>query len=306
VLVFASLLLMTASANAVTNLYFTRFEASEGYNPNNELVGQNGWVTDTLSYGGNGLTTNFLGTQAAYVGLFPLNPFDDLISVWQPLNFKPIESGLPIVEFSTLMSIIDSIAPDTNRDDFLWTVYNSQGSPLLTVDFFNGDANIYYSLGTNLLLATGVTFTNDVAYDFRIQMDFARNRWSATLSGTLLVTNQPIADPSQALDLADVDAVWWPLYRNYPGNNFMIFDNYKITADALPPVLLSALGHDTSGQFLLRLYGPSGNRYAIEASTDLLQWTSLKTNVVTDGYFDYIDPGARTNSSQYYRARAVD
>ncbi len=303
-LLLSALLLAAASASGITNVYYTRFEASEGYNYRlPELVGQNGWVCDSASYYGNGLRTNFLGTQAAYVGLVPLDPPDDFISVYQPLNFNPVQSGLPIVEFSTLMAIIDSTT--TNRDDFLWTVYNSEFSPLLTVDFYNGDLGVYYSLGTNELLYTGVDFTNGGSYDLRIRMDFAHNSWSATLSGALLVTDQPIAATYQALDLADIDAVWWPYNKNKPGDNFMVFDNYKVTADALLSAQLTGFGRDSSGQFLLRLSGPSGSRFAIEASTNFVQWTSLKTNVVTDGYFDYIDSVARTLSKRYYRAREV-
>lgn len=302
-LLASSLLLVAASASALTNVYFTRFETSEGYNYRNELVGQNDWVCDSASYGGNGLTTNFLGSQAAYVGLFPLAPPDVFISVWKPLNFYPVQSGLPIVEFSTLMAVIDSTT--TNRDDFLWTVYNSKGSPLLSIDFYNEGLGVWYGLGTNDLVYTGVDFTNDVPYDLSIRMDFVHNRWSATLSGTLLVTNQLLAAAGQPLDLADIDAVWWPLKQNKPGDNFMVFDNYKVTADALPPVRLASLGRDAGGQFLLRLTGPSGSQYAIETSADLTQWTPLKTNVVTDGYFDYIDSGARTLSQRYYRAREV-
>ncbi len=302
-LVSSFLLVAAGSAGAVTNVYFTRFESSEGYNYRNELVGQNGWVCDTLSFGGNGLTTNFLGTQAAYVGLFALDPPADWISVYQPFDFKPLERGLPLVEFSTVMAIIDS--SNTNWDDFLWTAYNSEGVPLFTLDFNNYDWTIKYGLGTNDPVDTGVQFTNDVPYDLRIRMDFAHNRWSASLGPVLLVTNVPIAGPKQALDLADVDAVWWPYYTNYPGDNFMVFDNYKVTADALPPVRLMSLGRDGTGQFLLRLTGPSGSRWAVEASTNLVQWTALKTNVVTDGFFDYIDSGARTLSKRYYRSREV-
>lgn len=303
-LLLSALLLAAASASAITNVYFTRFEASEGYDYRlPELVGQNGWVCDSASYYGNGLRTNFLGTQAAYVGLVPLVPPDDWISVYQPLSFKPIETGLPLVEFSTVMAIIDSTT--TNWDDFLWIAYNSSNAPLFRLDFNNYDWTISYGLGTNDPIDTGVQFTNDVPYDLRIRMDFAHNRWSATLGSALLVTNVPIAGPDQALDLADMDAVWWPYYKNYPGDNFMVFDNYKVTADALPPVRLASLGRDAGGQFLLRLTGPSGSRYAIEASGNLTQWTPLKTNVVTDGYFDYIDSAARTLSKRYYRAREV-
>ena len=292
-----------ASTIALTNIYFTRFEASEGYDTRYELVGQKGWVCDTDSFGGNGLTTNILATQAAYIGYDPLDPLDDLISVWQPLDFDPLARGMPLIEFSVLMTVIDSTT--TNRDDFLWTVYNSEGSPLLSVDFYNEGLGVWYGLNTNDLEYTGVDFTNDVPYDLKIRMDFGRNRWSATLSGRLLVTNQPIAASWQKLDLADVDAVWWPLNPARPGDNFMVFDDYKVAADAPMPARLMGLGRDSTGQFLLRLFGPPGSRYAIDASTNFLEWTSLKTNVVTDGYFDFIDTGARTLPRRFYRGRHV-
>ena len=46
-------------------------------------------------------------------------------------------------------------------------------------------------------------------------------------------------------------------------------------------------------------------QYAVEASTNLKNWTSLKTNIVTGGYFDYLDTGAVGLKQRYYRARWV-
>jgi hypothetical protein len=292
------------SASATTNLYFTHFEPSEGFSRLNELNGQNGWVSDTASTGGNGLVTNFLGTQAAFIGLFPLNPRADYLAIWHPANYQP---QLPLVQFTTKMAVLDSVDV-TNRDDFYWTAYNSQGQPLLTVDFFNDDLRVYYAIGTNQLIYTGTDFANDTPYDLGITMDFSRNLWSATLNGRTLVTNQPLTRTGDVLDLADMDAIWIPANPNAPGDNFMIFDDYRVAADAAAPVpraQLATLGRDLNGQFLLRLSGPSGTRYAIEASPNLIQWASLKTNTITDGTFDFIDGGAASLATRFYRARLV-
>jgi hypothetical protein len=297
--------MLAARVGAATILYSTGFEVSEGYNPKYELIGQKGWISETTTLsGGNGLVTNFLGSQAAYVGLYPLNPPADYLAVWQPLNYSPLTTSMPAVKFSVTMSIIDSTT--TNRDDFFWDVYNAQGNYLFTVDFWNQDLGIYYALDdTNGFVFTGVTFTNDVAYTLGIKMDFARNQWSATLNGATVVSNQRITTINSPLTLGDIDAVWSIGDIANPGDNFVIFDNYLVTAEAEPPASLSTFGLTANGQFLLRLNGPSGSRYAIDASADLRQWSALKTNTVTDGSFDYMDTTAAGFAKRYYRARLV-
>lgn len=301
------LLALVYRSDALTNVYSTHFEKAEGYDARYELAGQKGWVTDSASYGGNGLLTNFLGiagNQAGYVGLWPLAPATSFFSVWQPLNYAPLSNDLTIVNFSATMLVVDST--NGHRDDFYWSVFNTQNDRLFTLDFYNEDLNIYYVLdNTNGYVATGVTFTNDTAYTVVITMDFLRNRWSATLNGVSVVSGQPITTTGARLDLGDVDAVWALFNANAPGDNFMIFDNYLVTAEADVPVSLSSPGRTSNGQFLLRLAGPSNFRYAIDATTDLRQWTALKTNLITDGSFDFIDSTAPNFSKRFYRARFV-
>jgi hypothetical protein len=61
----------------------------------------------------------------------------------------------------------------------------------------------------------------------------------------------------------------------------------------------------SGGQTSLRLNGQSGSRFAIEASTNLINWTALKTNLVSDGTFDYVDTTATALARRLYRARWV-
>ena len=294
-------------AQALTNIYSTHFEKSEGYNITYELAGQKGWVTDCASYGGNGLLTNGIGSatnQSAYVGLWPLDPPTNAFSVWQPLNYTPLSSRLTTVKFSADMLVVDST--NGKRDDFYWSVFNTNGDRLFTLDFYNEDLGVYYVLDdTNGFVFTGATFTNDVVYSVVITLDFARNRWSAMLNGTNLVSGQPMTTRGSRLDLGDVDAVWALADPSAPGDNFMIFDDYLVTAEPDTPVRLSGLGRVSNGQFLMRLSGPSNFRYAIDGTTNLLQWTALKTNSIANGSFDFTDPGASALSKRYYRARMV-
>jgi hypothetical protein len=195
---------------------------------------------------------------------------------------------------------------NTNYDNFYWSVYNAQGDPLITLDFDNYDLGIYYLLdGTNDFVWTGQTFVNDDTNTLVMTMNFPQNSWSATFDGVVLVTNQPITTIRAPLNLGDVDAVWTVYDTNAPGDNYMLFDNYRITAEVIPPPAprLEALGRFGDGQFLLRVLGQSGERFAIEATTNFTQWTALKTNVITDGFFDYVDSSAPAFSRRYYRAR---
>jgi hypothetical protein len=154
---------------------------------------------------------------------------------------------------------------------------------------------------------SGVKFELGAIYTLTVTMNFALNYWSATLNSVLLATNQPITTTGKQLTIGDVDAVWALYNTNAPGNNFMLFDNYTITAEAFRPPAprVTLLGLTGDGQTLLRINGQNGSRFAIEASTNLLNWTPLKTNLVTDGSFDYVDTEAPAFSRRFYRARWV-
>ena len=51
----------------------------------------------------------------------------------------------------------------------------------------------------------------------------------------------PITTTGKALNLGDVDAVWLPTYSFYPGDNAMIFDDYRLTAEPgeVPAIVLA-------------------------------------------------------------------
>jgi len=291
---------------AVTNTVFaTQFEAAEGYDSTYELVGQNGWLGD--GSGGNGLVTNLIAGQGqqAYIGYYPPATNDDFLIVWKPVDYYPLASNTPVVRFSVLMSIVDSST--TNYDDFFWSVYNAQGHRLFTLDFDNYELAVFCALDdANGFVATGVLFTSDVDYTLLVTMNFASNLWSATLNDMLLATNKPISTTGAALTLGDVDAVWAVYDPNAPGDNFMLFDNYRITAESvLPPAPRLELLARAAGQTSLRLWGQENARYAIEATTNLTQWTPFKTNVVTGGSFDYVDTSSSGLTRRAYRARFV-
>jgi hypothetical protein len=183
-------------------------------------------------------------------------------------------------------------------------VYNQEGDFLFSLDFDNYDFGIYYYLDdSNPRVASGLEFEIGVVHALRVDLDFASNRWSATFDGALLATNLPITTIGSPLNLGDIDASWIVHAPEAPGNNYMVFDNYRITA-SLPSPRLSQLGF-LGRSPVLRLSGTPNMAFAIDASTNLAQWVPLKTNGTTGGYFDYVDDGAAGLPHRFYRARWV-
>ena len=74
-----------------------------------------------------------------------------------------------------------------------------------------------------------------------------------------------------------------------------------VRAAAGPPPRLQALPISTNG-FALQIHGLSALRYAVEVSTNLVQWTPLATN--PPGATDFVETNVIA-LSRFYRARAV-
>lgn len=297
---------------AATNVYVTQFETVEGYNNNLDLIGQLNWTGEGPGTGWNGLTEGFISDQGqhGYIGFAaPAGTNESPFVLWRPINFNAVAAGLPIVRFSVQMQVTDSL--NGQYDDFRWSVYNSQGDRLFSLDFDNLFQDVNYLLdGTNKLVLTGIPLTNDVTYSLVVTMNFASNRWSAMLNSTLIATNQPITTVGSPLNLGDVDAVWIINDPVAAGDNLMVFDNYQITAEALvvpppPAAHVQLLGRTTEGWALLRVFGQAESRWALEATTNFTHWTALKTNTVSSIFFDHVDNTAAGVQHRYYRARWV-
>ncbi|MHB8520036.1 MAG: hypothetical protein ACYDH9_04695 [Limisphaerales bacterium] len=288
-------------------IYSTGFEVAERYDTNLTLVGQNGWVA-SISSGGNGLLTSFFEGygQQAFIGFSPPDGTNDTLNIWRPINYVPSGTNATLVKFSVLMSIADST--DGQFDDFRWSVYNISGTRLFTLDFDNATFLVSYALDdTKGFVSTGTTFTNGSLYALVITMDFKRNLWSATVNNLSVVNAKPITATNSVLNLGDIDAVWAIHRRGSPGDNYMLFDNYEVTAETVPsiPPTLETVTRLANGQFLLRIFGEPGISYAVEASTNLVDWTPRTTLSASDGVMDYLDTNAPAASQSFYRAHSV-
>lgn len=277
-------------------LYETRFEIAESFDPALTLVGQSGWIG--FGSGGNGLVEDFFAGQGqhAFIGFAAPTNSSEFLNVWRPVGYVPGPTNPPTVRFSVLMSIEDS-SSTTNRDDFRWSIYNQRGDRLFTVDFDNHSLGINYLLDNGTFVPTGLSFSNSVAYPLQISMDFTANRWSATLGATTVATNLAITTRGVPLDFGDADAVWAIRKPGSPGDNFMVFDNYRVVADAggtgHPAPRLEAVAYVKEPKgFLIRGQGTPGVRYVLESTADWGTWVPLTTNTMpAEGSFPHLDTG---------------
>jgi hypothetical protein len=285
---------------ASTVIYRTGFETNEGYNYNFELIGQRGWTG--AGTGGNGITRD--SNQQAYLGLFPpTSDSETSSSVWKPIDLAPPPSG-SIVKFSVDLAITDSLTSPFHRDEFRWSVYNSIGDRLFSVGFDNGTLEIFYSLSDDSAFNTGFTFRNNDFYNLVILLDFAHNRWNASLGGIDLEVNEAIAVGPLPLNLGDADAVWVYHDPTAPGDNQMIFDNYSVVIESSAPPSLQVISA-ANGNLRFRVLGENGAKYVVDRSTALTtnSWVPFVTNTVTAGHFDVTNAIPPAPSQRFFRAR---
>lgn len=287
-------------------VYRTEFEFAEGYRTTANLAGQNNWVA--AGTGGNGILTNALPGQGqqAYVGFSPPTAPDDYVALFRPLNFTPLESGLPLVRFTVLMNLNDSTTG--GRDSFRWSVYNTNATRLLTLDFDNETLGICYQLeaGTNFI-NTGYTFANGATYRLEVILNFRRNRWSAYLGDTEIVTLQPITTQNTPLTLGDIAAVYFVHNPASPGDNYMVFDDYTVAAEPIANTnpRLQAVAYDRAGPFTFRAFVEPLLRHTLEVSDDLRQWRFLADYTSPDASFDFRDTTAQPGDrARFYRIRS--
>jgi len=210
-------------------IYETHFESSEGYIAQRALQGQRGWGSTGNS--GNGVIPGLFSTggQQAYIGYgLPLSAGRS-IEVWRPLGYTPLAQST--VRFTVLMQVTPSSTSAFDR--FSWRIHNKAGASLFAISFNNATREAGYSLDDSAgFRSSGVSIDNYTPYHLQITMDFQNNRWSAFLASIPLAIGQSITTTGATLDLDRIAAQWETQPGAGSGDNFMIFDDYRVSAEA--------------------------------------------------------------------------
>lgn len=304
-------------------LYETGFEPFEGFHLDFDLAGQGGWTgyaTDLagkpVDFGGNGLlpapVDGFYG-QVAYIGFTAPKATADF-NVWRPVNLAPVGGQLPVVQFLVALQL-EASSENRVPDAFRWSVYNAEEQRLFSLDFDNATREISAILDDGNatqgppLRPSGYLFRNGEPYDLEVLLNFQRNLWTAKLNGQVVINSLPITTKNAERTLGDVDAVWLIREPGKPGDNYMIFDDYRIIATPLteiPPTLETIGMIQPSGAFAVRVLGEPGVKYQLEV-LDGDQWLAIASGTAQspDGYVDLQDPTAKDWAAGIYRAVSV-
>lgn len=302
-------------------IYSTGFEASEGFNRNFPITGQDGWrglVNGTseplVINGGNGLVEgDFFDEperQLAFIGFSLPDSVEtvEFFNLFRTVTITNFPDNAPIIHFDVAMEFADST--NNERDIFSWGAYNTNGDGLFFLDFDNQTRAISYVLDDDEgAIDAGFDFDHEKIYDLRITMNFRRNLWCATMDETVIVNNQPITTKDAELTFSSIGVQWLISNPERPGNNHMFFDNYSITR-AGPPRIAPRVGVQgilPDGKCVLRVFGELDAEYQIEASSDLNVWTPIKTGRTSadEGILDFIDDQAPRFPARFYRAATV-
>ncbi len=283
-------------------IYQTGFETNEGYNLVFDLAGQLGWVIDGT--GGNGFLVDAFpgrGSQA-YIGFTRPTDTKAITTVWKPLSVNPVPQGISVLHFSVELEIV----PSTNGhdDDFRWSVYSTNGTRFFSLDFSTRDRAISVIRDDGTFMDTATRFEFDGTYRLEVWMNYTRNTWSMALNGLVVVSGERMAAPGTALTFGDIDAVWVIGNTALPGDNYMIFDDYRIVAEAVDsiPPYIETIEHKADGTFVVRAFGEPGLNYELLVTSDL-NFAPSSLGVYTmpaGGAFDFPDTSAKGEAVSFY------
>ena len=188
--------------------------------------------------------TNFFSSSLsqAYLGYSGGNN----LQLDRPFNHTPDLATRPLVRFSVKMQVFDST--NFQYDHFRWRFYNQSSQRLFSIDFNNADYSIATVLdgaaATNSFSTTA--FNNSTIYTLSVLMDFSSNRWSAFLDEKVIAANLPITTTGAVLNLRSVAVAWVQNSVLTPGDNFLVFDDFAVTAEAADKPSIIALSSSKS------------------------------------------------------------
>jgi hypothetical protein len=184
-----------------------------------------------------------------------------------------------------------------------------------TIDVTNLIAFNCASRATNVIAGNGILrYRLDVPPDassLTLTADNSTNLVLTLEQGTLALplgpaqwTSQGQANASLLQSFISPDTwPWLPGYSYYLTitNTSPNAENLTLAIDGHASASLSVVLHGSyarDGSFHLLVGGQAGNDYIVQASTDLVGWTSLSTNC---GSFEYMDSSASSHPVRFYR-----
>ena len=275
--------------------------------------------------------------NAAYLGGNPATVTgvtSNSVYVRRAVTLDPVALGQEVASFSVVFGIKDSTgASSFRRDNFEFQIWNSDpGDPKLlagiqfdnsTLDSLTGlpQRSIYllYWDGSKFIYTnTGYTFLPETleALDFRI--NYRTNRWTVSLGGAPLFQDIAFYTGPNARNLGSVVAMMQVPVPNvlvtdpgppsilnlYPGDNYMLFDDYRLRTDPVTVTLVSSW--TDTGNFKLDWNEEWGHQYRLQYSSDNTNWFDFSSTIHTataTGDYSFTDTTSPRPLKRFYRVR---
>lgn len=203
------------------------------------------------------------GVASSFLGFGLARDIQDVPGI----GFVPSERE-HIVNFSADTHLYNLWNPtDVDKDYFGWVAYNQNREPLFAL-LLHSVSGVAYVLNKDVfkIVPTGRKLPVGKFFHTDITMDFALNRWSASVDGSLVVINQPISTSGVAVNLKGIAPLWF--YESAAGSNEMLFDNYKIS---IPPSTAPSTGINLAASSLVGM--PAGMR--LPGRSQLFKWNAV-------------------------------
>ena len=198
-----------------------------------------------------------MGQTAAlgYLGSSPPPSTTQFIRVGRKVDSEPVVAGnQPIIDFYCQIGLNQST--NSRNDDFELLVYNWEDKVLggLTFDLtknelFRYDANEFNTASTvSPYTDTGLSLSSlyGTVVEVTMHINYKTNTWTATVGGVQVITSAPFTQrPVSGTNLAartfgSLSARWYITTVGFPGNNWMLFDDWTISASAEPTISATA------------------------------------------------------------------
>lgn len=313
--------------------YVTSFESPPYKAGVDAIAGTDGWIGST-AHAGKGLSGVLSESQhgvsgignAAYLGgnsARITGVGNKSVHLRRPVNLDPLALGREIVSFSVVFGIKDSTAFSSfRRDDFEFLVYNNSGQLLAGIQFDNSTLDsatglpqriiyLLYWNGSQISYAnTGYTYLPETLELLEFRINLRTNRWSVTLGGAPLFQDVPFHEGPYARTLGFVLAQMqvgntFPFSTDiHPGDNYMLFDDYRLRAD--PVTLNLAMSWTDAGDIKLDWNEEYGYQYRLQYSQDIASWHDFPETVHTatrTGVYSFTDPVRPRPAMRFFRVR---
>ncbi len=227
--------------------------------------------------------------------------FDTILSIYRSTNdLHTLQTNLG----SLFVKCDNNSAPDGVRsllrfDATAGTVY------LAVVDGAggaSGPAQIHWGLGlAPVIVSGGSNFTSRFGSSVTLEAGVANGNPAPTYQWRLNGTNL-LGMTGAHLVLNNLRPDQAGTYSVIASNLADIITNVCATLTVDVPLHLESMAWLANRQFACQVMGNAGQFYALQASTNLMDWVTLMTNQLASGHSTFTDPNATRFKQRFYRA----